>query len=93
MTLRIFQDAGEEGAALALHGWLSAAEAPELERLAAAQRAPLTIDLAHLVGADADGLGVLLRLRGCGARLTGASPFIELMLERMAAQETVGPRR
>jgi hypothetical protein len=58
----------------------------EVERVAAAAGdQPLRIDLAHLVGVDPAGLQTLRRLRGRGARLTGASPFVELLLERTVA--------
>jgi hypothetical protein len=82
MTLRIIEEEHPEGVILALHGWLSAAEVGEVERLAAEARRPVTIDLVHVVGVDADGLRALRRLRGGGVRLTGASHFVELLLER-----------
>lgn len=82
MTLRIFEEASEHEAVIALHGWLSAAEVAEVERLATAQSLPVRIDLAHLAGVDAEGLRVLRRMRGGGARLSGASPYVELLLER-----------
>lgn len=82
MTLRIFERAGEIEAVVALHGWLSAPEVPELERLVAAHHGLLQVDLAHLVGVDAEGLRVLKGLRTRGVRITGASPYVELLLER-----------
>ncbi len=80
MTLRIFEKTDDLGAVIALHGWLSAAEVPAVEDLAASTDGPLTIDLAVLVGADSHGVRCLRGLRDRGARLEGASPFIELML-------------
>lgn len=82
MTLRIFENAVEGEAVIALHGWLSSAEVAEVERLAAESSRPLRIELGQLAGVDEDGLRVLRRLRGGGARLTGASPYVELLLER-----------
>ena len=84
MTLRIFEASDEAGGVVALHGWLSAAEVGELERVVAAHGRPLRIDLAHLAGVDEDGLRELAGWRRQGVRLTGASPFVELMLERTA---------
>jgi anti-anti-sigma regulatory factor len=83
MTLRIFEEPDERGAVIALHGWLSGPEVGEVERLAAAAAGrSVRIDLVHLVGVDADGLQALKRLQGGGARLTGASPYVEMLLER-----------
>ncbi len=82
MTLRIFESSGGTGDTLALHGWLSAAEVSELERVGAAHGSPLTVDLAHLAGVDADGLQALVRLQAGGARLVGATPFVALLIER-----------
>ena len=46
---------------------------------------PLRIDLAQLAGADAEGRRSLWRQKRRGACLTGASPYIGLLLERSAA--------
>ena len=85
MTLRIFEERNEREDVIALHGRLGAAEVAELEGVAAAKGRPLRIDLVHLTGVDSDGIRALQRLRGDGARLTGASPYVELLLERTAA--------
>lgn len=90
MTLRIFDEARDRRAVISLHGWLSVAEVGELERVAAEALPPVTIDLAHLVGVDADGLQALRRQQERGARLVGASPFIELLLERTPETEDWG---
>ena len=58
-----------------------------MERLAAACDRPLRIDLAHLVEVDAEGLRTLRALRQRGVRITGASPYVELLLERMRERE------
>jgi hypothetical protein len=81
MTLRIFEQVNEDEAMVALHGWFSAAEVTVVETLAAAQSRPLTIELGGLVGVDTEGLRSLRRLRERGAHLTGASPYIELLLK------------
>lgn len=87
MTLRIFAEARDRRAVISLHGWLSVAEVGELERVAAEAQTPVTIDLAHLVGVDADGLQALRRQQERGARLVGASPFVELLLERTSGRD------
>lgn len=84
MTLRIIEQENPGEVILALHGWLSAAEVGEVERLTAEARRPVTINLVHVVGVDADGLRALRRLREGGVRLAGASHFVELLLERLA---------
>lgn len=87
MTLRIFEEPDEHEAVIALHGWLSAAELDELAKVAARKGARVRIDLAQLAGVDAAGLQALKRLRKGGARLTGASRYIELLMERSAADD------
>jgi ABC-type transporter Mla MlaB component len=88
MTLRIIVAVKAREAVVALHGWLSGAEVTEMEKVAAAQVLPVTVDLSQLAGVDTEGLRALRRLRGRGARLAHASPYIELMLER--TRETDG---
>jgi anti-anti-sigma regulatory factor len=87
MTLRIFQEETDSETIIALHGRLSSAEVEDVMRLAEAHRKALRIDLGSLVGADALGLRALRRLQGGGARLSGASPFVALMLERTPLDE------
>ncbi len=84
MTLRIFEEADEHETVIALHGWLSAAEVDELAKVVAEKGPYLRVDLAQLAGVDAAGLRALQRLRGSGARLSGASKYVELLLERTA---------
>jgi hypothetical protein len=63
----------------------------EVEKVVSAQRMPLRIDLGYLTDADADGLQALRRLRDAGARVTKASPFIAMMLERAGAKNPQEP--
>jgi hypothetical protein len=84
MTLRIDLLAAEGASTIALHGWLSAAEVAEFERTVAEAGLPLRIDLSQLAGADAEGRLSLCRQERRGASLTGASPYIGLLLERSA---------
>jgi hypothetical protein len=62
-----------------------------MEKVAAAQVLPVTVDLSQLAGVDTDGLRALRRLRGRGARLAHASPDIELMLERTRETDEYEP--
>jgi hypothetical protein len=86
MTLRIFEEpTGMSGHHA--HGWLSAAEVGELAKVVAGKGPCLRIDLAQLAGVDAAVLRALQRLRGSGALFSGASPYIELLLERSGADD------
>jgi hypothetical protein len=84
MTLRIDLLAGKRPATITLHGWLSAAEVAEFERTVAEAGLPLRIDLAQLAGVDTEGRLSLCRQERRGVSLTGASPYIGLLLERSA---------
>jgi anti-anti-sigma regulatory factor len=87
VTLRIFAEDRDRRAVISLHGWLSRAEVGELDRVAAEAQPPVTIDLAHLVGVDTDGLRALRGHQGRGARLVGASPYVELLLEQATGRD------
>ena len=41
----------------------------------------LVLDLSELMKADEEGIRALKKLRGGGARLVAASPYIQLLLE------------
>ncbi len=88
MTLRIVETETEHGHVVALHGWLTASEVPELERAAPAGESAVRIDLEQLAGADPAGLEALRRQQARGARLVGATRYIELLLERWARSQT-----
>jgi hypothetical protein len=87
VTFRIVERVGAKETVLELHGWLNTGEVTELESVVARATLPLCIDLEHVAGANADGLRALLRHEELGARLTGASPYIELLLSRTAGAE------
>jgi hypothetical protein len=80
LTLQIVCVRGDEEVRIELHGRLSGPEIAEFQTTCAAQRPPLHIDLENLSGASADGILALKEERAKGARLTGASPYIELLL-------------
>ena len=69
-----------------LHGRLSAAGVPEFESVCAATNGPFRVYLGQLTGADLAGLTALRSKAAAGVRLEGASPYIELLLERSGIQ-------
>jgi len=69
------------------------AEVPDLETTAAKAGLPLRIDIGQLAGADAAGLRALQGLRGRGAILSGASPYIGLLLEEPAGEAEDEPEK
>jgi hypothetical protein len=80
VTLQIMGRVVEGEAVVELHGWLSGPEIAEFQDECAHHQPPLRIDLKNLHGASADGILALKEQRARGARLTGASPYIELLL-------------
>jgi hypothetical protein len=81
VTLRIISTTVVHGSMVELHGWLNGPEVAEFRKVCAAKTLPLSIDLKHLVGADAAGILALREQRARGAGLVGASPYIELLLQ------------
>jgi len=63
-----------------LHGWLTGQEIAAFQTTCESQASPVRIDLENLSGASADGIRALKEQRARGARLSGASPYIELLL-------------
>jgi hypothetical protein len=85
VTLQIVSRAAEQEPVIELHGWLRGPEIVEFQEACALNSLPFRIDLENLSGASADGILALKEQRARGAHLTGASPYIELLL-------TGGPR-
>ena len=54
---------------------------------------PVRIDLAQLAGVDAEGRRSLRRQERRGPSLTGASPYIRLLLERCAGEAKGEPEK
>lgn len=90
MTLQIVSVRAAGEARIELHGRLSGPEIAEFQAACAAQAPPLHIDLENLSGASPDGILALKEQRARGARLIGASPYIELLLSGGASD---APRR
>lgn len=80
MTLQIVVRDGGEQPVIELHGWLRGPEIVEFNDACSHRSLPLRIDLENLSGASADGVLALKEQRARGAVLTGASPYIELLL-------------
>lgn len=78
MTLQIVVREAEP--VIELHGWLRGPEIGEFQDACSHHTLPLRIDLENLSGASADGILALKEQRARGAVLTGASPYIELLL-------------
>jgi hypothetical protein len=84
MPFRIVVRLGGDSSVLELNGWLREAEVAVFEEACASQGAPVRIDLKNLLGLDAEGLQALHRQRARGVSMTGASPYIELLMSQTA---------
>jgi hypothetical protein len=92
VTLQIVCIPLEGEVRIELHGRLSGPEVAEFQQACASQPKPLRIELENLSGASADGILALKEQRARGARLTGASPYIDLLLSgRPAGRGSAGP--
>ena len=80
MTLRITTIGPGPPVALALDGRLTGDEVAELRRAVDEVGGEVLLDLAGLQFADRPGVCALRELKGHGVRITGASPYITLLL-------------
>jgi len=80
MTLRIGTVGSTPTIGLKLDGRLTSEEVSELTRVCAEIKGQVSLDLSDLQFADWTGVSVLRELRSQGARFTGASPYIELLI-------------
>lgn len=87
MTLRITASGPDLEVTVKLDGRLTGEEAPELQRVCAEGTGPLVLDLTGLQSADREGVNVLRELQAKGAHLIGASPYIQLLLDRAPCDE------
>lgn len=95
MTLQIVVRDADLEPVIELHGWLRGPEIVEFQDACSHRAPPLRIDLQNLSGASADGILALKEQRARGAVLTGASPYIELLLsgsQKPPAGAGGGPR-
>ena len=84
MPFRIVVRVGGDAVVLELNGWLREAEVAVFEDTCASHGGPVRIDLENLLGIDAEGLQALHRQQARGVPMTGASPYIELLMSRAA---------
>jgi hypothetical protein len=80
MSLRISEITDEEGTTLRVDGRLLRPDLAELLRASANAVPPLTLDLAGLLFADAEGVGALNQIRARGASLRNVPPYVSLLL-------------
>jgi hypothetical protein len=80
MTLRITTIGPGPPAALALDGRLTGDEVAELRRAVDEAGGEVLLDLAGLQSADRPGACALRELKAHGVRITGASPYIDLLI-------------
>jgi ABC-type transporter Mla MlaB component len=81
MTLRITPSGPGPPAVLALDGRLTGDEIAELRRAVDEVGGKVILDLTGLQFADRPGVSVLRELKAHGAKFTGASPYIVLLLD------------
>ncbi len=82
MTVRVSTAAGETVTTIRIEGQLTSASVPDVRAACDSANPPLRLDLSGLRSADTDGIRALQSLSEAGAKLRGASPFInELLLE------------
>jgi hypothetical protein len=77
---RVFEEGDQQHAVIALHGWLTQPVVGELANVVAKRGIRARVDVSHLVGADHAGVVALRLLRRAGFLLTGASPYIDLLI-------------
>lgn len=80
MSLRISEITDNARTTLRVDGRLLRSDVPELLRAIADAVPPLTLDLAGLLFADADGVDALNQIRARGASLRNVPPYVSLLL-------------
>jgi anti-anti-sigma regulatory factor len=81
MMLRITPIGPDPLAAVKLDGRLTGDHVTEVQRVCRAVKGRLILDLTDLQFADLQGVSALKELRAHGAEITGASPYIRLLLD------------
>ena len=90
MVFRVDTTEVEESTVIAVQGQLVGDAVAEFEKALDTVDGSLTIDLALLQTADADGVRALTAAALGGARLLNASPYIELLIERKRSRGDAG---
>jgi hypothetical protein len=81
MSIRITETCDGDGTVLRLDGWLASEDVEELIRAYRSARRPVVLELMNLQSAGSSGVEALRELVSLGARIRGASPFIELLMK------------
>ncbi len=84
MQLRITKTTAGTVTTLRIDGELTGEGVAELEKACASVDGPVDLDLSQLMKADAEGVRALKNVLGSGARLVGASVYIELLMKSEA---------
>jgi len=80
--IRITSEHNELGVVVSVAGNLDSMHIAELEKLCNGANHPIVVDLSEVRSADAGALCWLSGLLARGGNITGASPYIKLLLER-----------
>ena len=85
IAYRLSSSSSGDGALIRVEGALDAEGAAALRRECRSDGTTVRLDLSELRSADRDGIEALRSLAGEGAELTGASPYVQLLLEQGTA--------
>lgn len=88
MELRVTVTEDARWTVLHVDGRLTAVNLEHLEQLVATVAGEVVLDLSNLMSADDSGVATLRSLARRGARLVGATPYVELLL----ADESAPPQ-
>jgi anti-anti-sigma regulatory factor len=91
-VLRISRARRKKVTVVHVEGRLDGDGVEELERECTEAGAPLELDLSALLTADEVGLALLRSLRDSGAALSGASRFLQLLIEGASGTRSGGRR-
>lgn len=81
MGFRIETKKEQEMTVIQVAGTLSDRATVELEQVCRKTIGPLSLDLTHLQSVEAEGLRFINELKTKGVPLTGASPYLQLLLK------------
>lgn len=81
MSIRITEKPNGDGTVLQLDGRLAVEDVAELMRAYRSAQGPVVLELVNLQSASSPGVEALLELASLGARIRGASTFMELLMK------------
>ena len=88
MDHRIDIDANGTQTIIRIAGRLTSAAVAQLKEACDPFEVPFVIDLSNLFFADDDGINVITALADQGAQISGASPFVQLLLDSASRWES-----